>query len=293
MRNPFPGAVGGWQADPVSESRSDPNAVRDDQDRRLATVRALLAKAEATEFPDEAEAFFAKASDLIGRWAIDEAMIWAGTAASGREQPDELQLVLHAPYLPQKAVLVGAVAQAHGCRAVRIVGAKGMGTEIVSVIGFPTELRWVDTLVTSLLVQLTQAMLARCPTGVTPSQSASWRRSFIVGFAEEVGERLERDRASAAADRTAGGSAATDVAGSGGSGRTAAGVPDPEPSVELVLASRVDEVDADLRRRHPRLRSSWASSGRSATGRREGRRAGREASIARNGIGNRGRLGPG
>ncbi len=282
----------------MSETRTDPNTVRDDQDRRLATVRALLAKAEATEFPDEAESFFAKASDLIGRWAIDEAMIWAGTSASGREQPDELQLVLHSPYLPQKAVLVGAVAQAHGCRAVRIVGAKGVGTEIVSVIGFPTELRWVDTLVTSLLVQLTQAMLARCPRGASASESASWRRSFIVGFAEEVGERLERDRASAAAERTAGASAGTEGSGADGSdadgsGRTDATASASEPSVELVLASRVDEVDADLRRRHPRLRSSWASSGRSATGRREGRRAGREASIARNGIGNRGRLGPG
>ena len=50
-----------------------------DDDRRLSTIRALLAKAEATEYPDEAEAFFAKASELISRWAIDEAMLWAGT----------------------------------------------------------------------------------------------------------------------------------------------------------------------------------------------------------------------
>jgi hypothetical protein len=255
-------------------------AVTED-DRRLSTIRALLAKAEATEYPDEAEAFFAKASALISRWAIDEAMLWAGAAQGGREQPDELQLVLHSPYLPQKAVLVGAVATAHGCRAVRIVSAPGVGTEIISVIGFPTELRWVDTLVTSLLVQLTSAMLARCPRGVSASASASWRRSFIVGFAEEVGRRLEADRAAAAAERDAGVAAA--------SGATVA-----EPtSTALVLASRADQVDTVLRRRHPRLRSSWASSGRSAVGRSEGRAAGREASISRHGIGGRGRLGPG
>lgn len=257
-----------------------------EDDRRLSTIRALLAKAEATEYPDEAEAFFNKASELISRWAIDEAMLWADADAAGREQPDELQLLLHAPYLPQKAVLVGAVATAHGCRAVRIVSPPGTGKEIISIVGFPTELRWVDTLVTSLLVQLTSAMLSRCPAGLTPSASASWRRSFIVGFAEEVGRRLEADRSAAAAERDAAvqGSAPAAASGSG---------PSPAPSTALVLASRVDEVDSELRRRHPRLRSSWASSGRSASGRREGRAAGREASISRRGLGGRGRLGPG
>ena len=256
-----------------------------DDDRRLSTIRALLAKAEATDYPDEAEAFFNKASELISRWAIDEAMLWAGADGSGREQPNELQLVIHAPYLPQKAVLVGAVAQAHGCRAVRIVSPSGTGREVISVVGFPTELRWVDTLVTSLMVQLTSAMLTRSPVGVSASVSASWRRSFIIGFAEEVGRRLESDRAAAAAERDA---AVRDAAASGGHDRSGAA-----PSAALVLASRADEVDADLRRRHPRLRSSWASSGRSASGRREGRAAGRDASISRNGIGTRGRLGPG
>ena len=257
-----------------------------EDDRRLSTIRALLAKAEATEYPDEAEAFFNKASELISRWAIDEAMLWADADAAGREQPDELQLLLHAPYLPQKAVLVGAVATAHGCRAVRIVSPPGTGKEIISIVGFPTELRWVDTLVTSLLVQLTSAMLSRCPAGLTPSASASWRRSFIVGFAEEVGRRLEADRAAAAAERDAAVQGSAPAAGSGSG-------PSPAPSTALVLASRVDEVDSELRRRHPRLRSSWASSGRSASGRREGRAAGREASISRRGLGGRGRLGPG
>ena len=257
-----------------------------EDDRRLSTIRALLAKAEATEYPDEAEAFFNKASELISRWAIDEAMLWADADAAGREQPDELQLLLHAPYLPQKAVLVGAVATAHGCRAVRIVSPPGTGKEIISIVGFPTELRWVDTLVTSLLVQLTSAMLSRCPAGLTPSASASWRRSFIVGFAEEVGRRLEADRAAAAAERDAAVRGSAPAAASGGG-------PSPAPSTALVLASRVDEVDSELRRRHPRLRSSWASSGRSASGRREGRAAGREASISRRGLGGRGRLGPG
>ncbi len=253
-----------------------------DDDRRLVTIRGLLAKAEATEFPDEAEAFFAKASELISRWSIDEAMLWAGADESTREKPDELRLVLHSPYLPQKAVLVGVVASAHGCRAVRLVSPPRTGTEIVSVVGFPSELRWVDTLVTSLMVQLTSAMLARRPVGLTPAASASWRRSFIIGFAEVVGHRLEADRAAAAADR--------DATGEDRAGASAA-TPADAASTALVLASRQDDVDAELRRRHPHLRSSYASSGRSVDGRRNGRAAGRQASIGRRDLGARGALG--
>jgi hypothetical protein len=279
----------------VSEQRTPNGDSADDRaddgsgrggDRRLATIRGLLAKAEATEFAEEAEAFFAKASELISRWAIDEAMIWAGAEASGREQPDELQLVVHTPYLPQKAVLIGAVAQANNCRAVRLVGGSGARSEIVSIIGFPTDLRWVETLVTSLLVQLTSAMLEKCPKGSSASATASWRRSFIIGYAEEVGARLEMDRATAAARSGADAAASNRERGDS--------APEPSaPSVALVMASRHAEVDDDFRRRHPHVRSSWASSGRSAAGRDAGRRSGREASLSRHGLRGRRSLGPG
>ncbi len=257
------------------------------EDRRLETIRNLLSKAEATEFPEEAETFFAKASELISRWAIDEAMLWDGAAAKGRESPDELQLIVHGPYLAQKAMLVSGVARAHGCRAIRMSGQPGSRTEILSIIGFPSDLRWVETLVTSLLMQLTSAMLARCPKGVSASESASWRRSFIVGYAEEVRSRLDQDRAAAAAARAE------------SNGPTQSG-PDPRGgptdgagnSVELVLASRVAEVDQEFRQRFPYVRSSWASSGRSFQGRDAGRRAGKEASLTRGGIGGRRALGP-
>ena len=285
--SPFSAVGAAWESVLVSDqgeatdhSSSTDSGDAHRGDKRLDTIRGLLAKAEATEFPDEAEAFFAKASELISRWAIDEALLWAGADASGREQPDELQLVVHTPYLPQKAVLVGAVAQANNCRAVRLVGGSGARSEIISIVGFPTDLRWVETLVTSLLVQLTSAMLAKCPAGTSASATASWRRSFIIGYAEEVGSRLEMDRATAAARAPRPEPAASQAS------------PD-TPSVALVLASRSAEVDDDFRRRHPHVRSSWASSGRSAAGRRAGRQAGREASLSRNGLTGRRSLGRG
>lgn len=260
-----------------------------DQDKQLATIRSLLAKAEATDFQHEAEAFFKKASELIARWAIDEAMLWDGSGASEREDPDELQLRVDAPYLAQKAILVSGVARANGCRAVRLSGGRGARSEIVSVIGFPSDLRWVETLVTSLLVQLTSTMLRSAPRGLSASASAAWRRSYIVGFAETVTARLEEDRRTAAgADRPDGprGRSGRDGAGGTSGEGTGAG-----QSVALVLASREREVEADYRRRFPHIRSSWASSGGSASGRNAGQKAGREASLTRGSLGARGILG--
>jgi len=238
-------------------------------DHRLSLVRALLAKAEASEFPDEAEAFTAKASELIARYAIDDALLWA---ADRSEDPTELRLELLAPYLAQKALLVDAVARAQGCRAVRLGSRSGSGREQVSVVGFPGDLSRVETLVTSLLVQLTSAMLAGAPEGLSASASAGWRRSFIVGFADSVRVRLEVDR--------------RDRSESGGPGRSGS-------SVALVLVEREQHVAGEFRRRFPHVRSSWASSGSSRSGADAGRRAGREASLARGPLGGTRAIGPG
>lgn len=258
-------------------SHSDPFADTIDQeadtvdDRRLATIRSLLAKAEATGFPEEAEAFFNNASELIARYAIDEAILWAG-GSTARESPSELRLVVHSPYLGQKAVLVSRVAAAHGCRAIRFQGSSVDQGETVAVIGFPSDLRWVETLVTSLLVQLTAAMLASCPRGLGSAQSAGWRRSFIIGFADEVASRLQLDREVAARDADAGASA--------GRGRT-------ENSVALVLVERSEEVRDEFRRRFPYTRTSRTSAGSSRAGHSAGRAAGRDAALTRDSLAGR------
>jgi hypothetical protein len=239
---------------------NDQPAPLDPDDRRLATVRGLLAKAEASEFPEEAEAFFNKASELIARYAIDDALLWAESDDAGRAAPEELKIRLAAPYLSQKSLLVAVVASSHGCRAVRLMNSRQF--EDVSVVGFPSDLRWVETLVTSLLVQMTSAMLHEQPGGMTSSRSAAWRRSFIIGFVDAVAERMEADRKQAAAESAS-------------------------SSTALVLLDREALVQQDFARRHPRVRSTWVSSGSSADGRDAGRVAGKNASFAKNSVGGR------
>ena len=226
-------------------------------DSRLETIRALLAKAEATTFPEEAEAFSTKASALMARYAIDEAML-ADHQGHGAT-PTDVAIVVHRPYTAQKALLVCEVARCFGCVGVRHLSPAGSTTEEVHVVGFPSDLELVETLVTSLLVQLSGSMLRGQPPSRSASASAAWRRSFIGGFIETVVARLEAQRASVVVDVTESGASGTSVA--------------------LVLADREVRVEQDVRRRYPRLRTSRISGGSSQHGRRSGQDAGRVADL--------------
>lgn len=256
---------------------NEPMPPSTDTDGRLATIRALLAKAEATTFVAEAEAFTAKASELMARYALDEAMVWADAPGDGGV-PTEIRLVVHRPFTAQKAVLVNAVATAYGCQALRLGRFGDDGAEHVSVIGFASDLTLVETLVTSLFLQLTSAMTAPLPgpSRRPASQVAAWRRSFIMGFTSTVTDRLRADRARATADTDA-----------------AAGDRSDERSAALVLRDRSAAVDDEFRQRYPRIRTSRVSSGTSEAGRAAGTSAGRTADLGGRRLARRHALGSG
>lgn len=266
-------------------ARAHAGAVSDTA-RRLATIRALLAQAEATPYPAEAEAFTAKAAELMARHALDEALVWADDHR--QDAPTEASVQLHRPFVAQKAVLVATVARAFRCRAIRLGRAPGAPSEAVAVVGFRADLDLVELLVTSLLVQLTTAMTAAPVAGRTAAQVASWRRSFIMGFTAAIGDRLDAEARRAAA--------VTDE-GTADAGSTTAG-PDgrprpPAPSTALVLADREGAVGAEYRRRYPRVRASSVSAGSSAHGHRAGAAAGRSADLGGRRLGGRRALGSG
>lgn len=155
--------------------------------RELTRIRALLAKAEATEFPQEAEAFSAKAQELMARHSLDEALLASRTHST--ETPAARRIGLDAPYEPTKAVLLDAVATANHCRA---VWNSDLGFS--TVVGFETDLETVELLYTSLLLQGTRAMTkaeAAARTGGR-KRTRTFRQSFLRAYAHRVGERLAR-----------------------------------------------------------------------------------------------------
>ncbi len=153
----------------------------------LEKIRNLLAKAESSEFEAEAAAFTGKAQQLMTRHAIDAATVERGTSDPD-EAPIMIRVMIDPPYVDAKAVLLHVVAEANRCRAVTL-----SGLDMVSVVGFDSDLAAVEMLFTSLLVQAQSAMTdaaRRAPAG-TRVRSQAYRSSFLAGFANRIGDRLD------------------------------------------------------------------------------------------------------
>jgi hypothetical protein len=155
-------------------------------DRLLDRVRALLAKAESTGYPAEAETYTAKAQELIARHAIDEALL-AGDGAD--VVPFARRIGVDHPYEGEKASLLSAVAEANRCHT---VWSPDYG--FTTVFGFDADIDAVDLLYTSLLVQAGRAMARAEPPGGKAGRSRlkAFRQSFLVAYAVRIGERLVR-----------------------------------------------------------------------------------------------------
>ncbi|WP_225801768.1 DUF2786 domain-containing protein [Streptomyces sp. NK15101] len=202
--------------------------------RMLGRIRALLAKAEATGYPEEAEALTAKAQELMARHSLDEATLAAG--APSPETPGAIRIGVEPPYEQAKAILLDAVATANHCRAVWNE-AYGFST----VVGFEADLDPVELLYTSLLVQGTAAM-----TRAEAEQRAggrkrtkSFRQSFLLAYANRLGARL-----------------------SATSRRVAAEAPTLLPALasrEVAVSARTDELFPETRT--TRVRAAWDEAG--------------------------------
>ena len=241
-----------------------------DDDRVLRRVRALLAKAESTEFEEEALALSAKAHELMTAHAIDRILL------QSHGDPDTVttRLVpLAAPYARQKYLLLAGIARAGGCRAILGLGRDQLqhlayedglarlGDDLpATVVGHERDLDGIELLFTSLLVQATNVMLAaRPPTGTV----RSFRHAFLVGFAETIRRRLAE------------GHRRMVEAASGGSG-----------SVLPVLASRDEGVEAAIEVQFPQLRTLRTTVS-NPEGLHAGHAAGRRADVGSDRLGTR------
>ena len=165
----------------------------------LARVRALLAKAESTTFPEEAEALAAKAQELMTRHAIDRALLDASGSDRIRSTPIARRVPIDDPYAHAKSLLIDRVAAANRCRAV-------WDTElgVTTLVGFGVDVEIVEVLHASLLVQATTAMLAagRNASAGGRARSRSYRQSFLVAYAIRIGQRLQEAATATQADAT-------------------------------------------------------------------------------------------
>ncbi|WP_077799102.1 DUF2786 domain-containing protein [Streptomyces sp. JHA26] len=228
------------------------------ESRALARIRALLAKAEATGYPQEAEALSAKAQELMARHSVDEALLSAH--APSPDAPGACRIGVEPPYEQVKAVLLDAVADANHCRAVWNE-ALGFST----VVGFEADLEAVELLYTSLLVQaetaMTKAEAAQRAGG--RKRTKTFRQSFLAAYAHRAGTRLRAVAERTAAERAAAGAGAADA------------------DLLPVLASREVAVTDRLERMFPETTTTRLRGVDDAAGWTEGTRAAERARVGR------------
>lgn len=196
---------------------------------KLETVRKLLTKAERAATPEEAEAYAAKAEELMTRYSIDVAML----AATGDRRSDPIgfrQLTLDGYPIP-KAMILQAIAVNMSCQVV-ITNFRGKtGTKLATVYGHESDLEAFDLLATSLLLQATTAATAthrRAP----QINGRTFRHNFLIGFAQRVHERM---------------SAATEAA---------VAESDRPVGTELVLIDRKAAIEQHVASEHGKLKTS-------------------------------------
>ena len=154
--------------------------------KHLTRVRALLAKAESTESAEEAEALSAKAQELISRYALTQ-LLDEPVDDADRSRVSVRRIWIDAPYVSAKADLIHQVSMANRCRAVFTEK-----LEFVTVLGAAGDIDAVELMTASLLVQAQTAMLAHGSRsdGWGTSRTRSFRRSFLLAYADRIGQRL-------------------------------------------------------------------------------------------------------
>ena len=158
-------------------------------------VRKLLAKAEdPATTPEEAEAFTAKAQQMMTKYAIDLAMV-ADPATADRLL--ERDWVVEGPYATHKVSIINAVARANDCRV--LYAELPRGRKRIYVVGFAGDVDWVETLTRSLEVQLAAALAAAVRAKPAGVHGRTYSVAFVQGFAVEISNRLHRARQAAVA----------------------------------------------------------------------------------------------
>lgn len=229
-----------------SPATTDPSSAADPV---LEKVRALLAQAESTSFEAEAEVFTAKAQELMTRHAIDLAMVaeadQGAVGGCNTERPETIRVPIDDPYVDMKSLMLQVVAEVSRCRAIF-----HPRYAFTTVVGFAHDLSATEMLFTSLLVQA-QSSLAEAgrnaPAGAR-TRSRSFKSSFLMGYANRVGERLTE------INRTVAESAERETS----------------RSVLPALVARADVVDEEMQRRFPDSVAGSSRAGYDQFGYRQG-----------------------
>lgn len=159
----------------------------------IKRVQALLAKAESTQFEHEADAFYAKAEELMTKHAIER---WQLAQAKGVTEKPVKRTIIYSTNdanLPGKKTLLVAAGKASGCQIILAPGTKKQ--QAAFIVGFAADAEYAELLYTSLLVQA----MRFAPREVRRVKSKL--TDYLLGFGYAVIARInERQEAAQASE---------------------------------------------------------------------------------------------
>jgi hypothetical protein len=231
------------------------------QNPQLDRIRALLAKAEdPAATPAEAEAFFAKAAELMAKYGVEQAML--ADSDPNADRPGDRVITVEGSYSTDRLYLLGYLADALRCSTIK--KRTGRGRTEVHIFGYESDLDRVEMLFTSLLLQMFNGMRQGRP---APGESlVTYRKAWAAGFILRIDERLREIEARAQQEAPA-----------AASGR----------STELVLADRKAVVEARFAAAYPNAVTPKGSSRRRGSGLNAGREAADRADLGQTRVGGR------
>jgi hypothetical protein len=187
------------------------------EEKIIDRIRGLLAKAESSEFEEEAASFLDKATELMAKYRVDEAVL----AAAGRaaNDPVDRTFIDLSGYHSPKGSLAVHLAEALDCHVLWAHGGP-RGSKRLAVVGHVSDLSTFEALMTSLELQLDREL--HKVSGYSSGDTRARRTSFANGWVRKVGNRIKAHLASAV--------------------DTAVAETDASSSVALVLADRRDVV---------------------------------------------------
>jgi hypothetical protein len=159
-----------------------------DNSSLMAKIRALLAKAESSTFEHEAAAYLAKAEELMVKHDLDRADL----TPEEREQYECVTVTIGSG--TPDHILWNVVAKVRGVKFIRETNHRGDGkTRPGYLIGYRVDIEFVQTLVTSLMLQRERFLINESvPTweGVR-----AFRHSYRVGYANRIYARMKATQA--------------------------------------------------------------------------------------------------
>src|SRR5690242_7567392 len=149
---------------------------------KLAQIRTLLAKAERTENPAEAEAYTAKALGLIAKYGIEEAQLEARGEVKDTAQKNEF--VVEGKYTARRELFLQHLAKALRCEPIKRNALSTRTRSVTSIYGMSKDIERLRMLWTSLDLQLAKVVdETKVPAW---ENGRTFRTNLISGFSNRV-----------------------------------------------------------------------------------------------------------